>query len=218
MSSRSPLVVRATDVIKRYAGRPVFKPVTFEVSGGVWAITGQNGAGKSTLIKIIANVLSPTKGSCSWHEGSDRALEHDLLRTRMGFVAPYLELYDELTALEHLQLVGRLKGKSVSDDEALSLLSELGLDDRIARGDRHLRAYSSGMKQRVRCAMALVCTPDILLFDEPTSNLDEDGTERLLAAVRAAADRGATVFLATNDARERSIATAGEIRIEPHTA
>ena len=66
--------------------------------------------------------------------------------------------------------------------------------------------------------LALACSPDILLFDEPTSNLDEDGTERLLAAVRAAADRGATVFLATNDARERSIATAGEIRIEPHTA
>ncbi|HET6400919.1 MAG TPA: ABC transporter ATP-binding protein [Candidatus Kapabacteria bacterium] len=208
------LTIVAESVQKRFTGRPVFKPISFEASPSeIIGITGPNGAGKSTLIKIIANVLSPTKGSCIWHDGSAK-LDHDGVRIRLGFVAPYLELYDELTAVEHVRFIADLKGLFIGDEMAMDLLDGFGLDSSIARSDRHLRAYSSGMKQRVRCAMAFACSPSALLLDEPTSNLDEAGTAIVLEQAQAAARNGAIVFIATNDARERAIAHR-EIRIEP---
>jgi heme exporter protein A len=165
------------------------------------------------LLKIIANVLSPTKGSQVWQNGSEK-LDSDGIRVRMGFAAPYLELYDELTAIEHVEFVAAMKGISLANDSALELLQEFGLDPSVAKSERRLRAYSSGMKQRVRCAMAFACSPAVLLLDEPTSNLDEAGTATMLSKATAAAENGAIVFIATNDERERAIAHR-EIRIEP---
>src|SRR5665213_3034520 len=150
--ARESLIIVAESVQKRFTGRSVFKPVSFEASPSeIIAITGSNGAGKSTLLKIIANVLSPTKGSCAWQDGNAK-LDHDGIRLRLGFVAPYLELYDELTAVEHVRIVADLKGLSIRDGAAVDLLDGFGLDPAVVRGERHLRAYSSGMKQRVRCA------------------------------------------------------------------
>ena len=209
----SALRIIASDVSKRFSQRPVFRPISFEAAPGeIIAITGPNGTGKSTLLKIIGNVLSPSKGTCAWMR-SNAKLDHDAIRISLGFVAPYLELYDELTALEHVVLVADLKGLPMANDSAMELLDRFGLDPNVARSDRRLRAYSSGMKQRVRCAMAIACKPAALLLDEPTSNLDDAGTALVLDEARAAANRGAIVFIATNDARERSIAHR-EIHIE----
>jgi len=209
----APLTIRATDLTKRFSSRPIFRPVSFEARPSeIIAITGSNGAGKSTLLKMIGDVLSPTKGSCNWMR-DDTKLEHDSIRKTLGYVAPYLELYDELTAAEHVKFVADLKGNAITIDECLALLDTFGLDATVARGDRHLRAYSSGMKQRVRCAMAFACSPEVLLLDEPTSNLDDDGTVIVLREAQIAAERGAIVFVATNDERERAIAQR-EIHIE----
>lgn len=208
------LQIVADAVQKRFTQRPIFKPVSFQAStGDLIAITGQNGAGKSTLLKVIGNVLSPSKGTCAWQLGGTK-LDHDGIRVRLGYVAPYLELYDELTAAEHVEFVASLKGFAMVRETALDLLDSFGLDSKIARSDRSLRAYSSGMKQRVRCAMAFACKPAVLLLDEPTSNLDESGTEIVLARAREAAERGAIVIIATNDPRERAIAQR-EIAVEP---
>jgi len=212
---RESLTIIADSVRKRFSGHPVFKPVSFEASPGeIIAITGPNGAGKSTLLKIIAQVLSPTKGTCAWQSCGVK-LDHDGIRVRLGFVAPYLELYDELTAVEHVRFVAELKGISMGKETPVNVLDGFGLDPSIVRGDRHLRAYSSGMKQRVRCAMAFACAPSVLLLDEPTSNLDDAGTAIVHEQARAAAERGAIVFIATNDSRERAIAYR-EILIEPY--
>ena len=208
------LRIVASGIVKRYTARPVMKPVSFEARAGeIVAITGPNGAGKSTLLKIIADVLSPTKGTCAW-ERSGKQLDRDAIRMSLGFVAPYLELYDELTAAEHVQLVAELKGVPLGASSALDLLDQFGLDPAVARGERRLRAYSSGMKQRVRCAMAFAGAPAALLLDEATSNLDDPGTATVLERAQAAAASGAIVFIATNDARERAIAER-EIRLEP---
>ena len=207
------LTILASNLTKRFSMKPVFKPVSFEATKGeIIGITGQNGAGKSTLLKIVGNVLSPTKGSCVWNRGGTK-LDNDAIRVTLGYVAPYLELYDELTAVEHVRLVAELKGRAISLDDSLELLDRFGLDPKVARGDRHLRAYSSGMKQRVRCAMAFACAPEALLLDEATSTLDDVGTSIVLREARAAADRGAIVFIATNDERELA-ATHREVRIE----
>jgi heme exporter protein A len=209
-----PITIVAENVEKRFSHRPVFKAVSFEAKPSeIIAITGPNGAGKSTLLKIIANVLSPTKGTHVWQSGSTQ-LDNDGIRVRLGFSAPYMELYDELTAVEHVELVAAMKGIPLSSNNALELLEGFGLDPKIAKSDRRLRAYSSGMKQRVRSAMAFACSPAALLLDEPTSNLDDAGTAMMLTHATEAAERGAIVFIATNDERERAIAHR-EIRLEP---
>ncbi len=208
------LTIIADGIEKRFSQRPVFTRVSFVAKASeIIAITGPNGAGKSTLLKIIANVLSPTKGSQVWQNGNGK-LDHDGIRIRMGFSAPYLELYDELTAVEHVEFVAAMKGISLTANAALELLEAFGLDPTIAKSERRLRAYSSGMKQRVRSAMAFACSPSVLLLDEPTSNLDDAGTATMLSKATQAAANGAIVFIATNDERERAIAHR-EIRIEP---
>lgn len=232
------------------------KPVSFEAHAGeIIAITGANGAGKSTLLKIIAGVLSPTKGSCEWRRhldhmvmvkrkrvlpsrkepasghdangsisqssGDDRVhemrdnivLDHDGIRKIQGFAAPYLELYGELTAIEHVELVADLKGFHMGKGEPLDLLLRFGLAPEIAKSDRPLSAYSSGMKQRVRCAIGFACMPEVFLLDEITSNLDDEGTKNVLGEIHSVSNAGAIVFLATNDSREREIAHR-EIRLE----
>ena len=171
-----PVTITLDGIEKRFSQRPIFKRVSFEAKPSeIIAITGPNGAGKSTLLKIIANVLSPTKGTHSWQSGNEK-LDHDGIRVRMGFAAPYLELYDELTAIEHVEFVASMKGFLMEPNSALELLEGFGLDLKIASSDRRLRTYSSGMKQRVRSAMAFAGSPSAILLDEPTSNLDEDGT------------------------------------------
>ena len=207
-----PITISLDRVEKRFTRRPVFKPVSFQAaSSDIIAITGSNGSGKSTLLKIIASVLSPSKGSCSWNNG--KILDHDDIRVRLGYSAPYLELYDELSAVEHVRFVAEMKGFTISEEDAIRELEKFGLDPAIASSDRRLRAYSSGMKQRVRSAMAFACTPSVLLLDEPTSNLDEQGTFAFLAQATEAAQNGAIVIIATNEERERSIAHH-EIRLE----
>jgi ABC-type multidrug transport system ATPase subunit len=210
-----PLSISGTDIVKRYSGKPVFKPISFEAHPKeIVAITGRNGAGKSTLLKIIAQVMSPTKGTCIWKRGNT-TLDHEKARTAYGFAAPYLELYNELTALEHINLVADMKGYEMMDDEPVNQLRRFGLEEKIAESDRRIAAYSSGMKQRVRCSMAFACMPEVFLLDEITSNLDDEGTKIVLTETRSVAAAGAIVFLATNDAREREIATR-EIRLEPY--
>ncbi len=207
------LSIRAEGVQKRFTQRPIFKPVSFEARPGeIVSITGPNGAGKSTLVKIVANVLTPSKGSCEWRDGTKK-LDAEGIRRSVGFVAPYLELYDELTAIEQVQFVAEMKGERMNEEAALEIVERFGLSTSIAASDRRLRAYSSGMKQRVRCAMAFANAPAVLLLDEATSNLDDAGTERVLREAEHAAHNGSIVFIATNDARERAIAHR-EIRIE----
>lgn len=201
-------------VTKRYARAPIFSPVTFEAGQSeIVAITGANGSGKSTLLKIIAGVSEPTKGKCEWKENKKTLEVRDLQKT-LGFVSPYLELYNELTASEHVQFVAELKGQRISHDEAVNELTSFGLNIDIASSDRTMKQYSSGMQQRVRLAMAFISKPKILLLDEPSSNLDEEGIQTLFRKLDRYAIGGSIVIIATNDEREKNLASR-EIALEP---
>lgn len=196
--------LRVTDLTKRFGRKPVFEPVTFTASPGeVVILAGANGSGKSTLIKLLSGVLSPSTGKCEWSEGG-KVIEYEALQERIGFVAPYLELYNELTAAEHIEFVAQLKSKVVSREESVALLTSFGLNDAIASSARYVGKYSSGMQQRVRFAMAFACSPDVLFLDEPSSNLDDEGTAILFEKIRAFKGM---VFIATNDANEKSLGT-----------
>lgn len=219
MSARS-LSLTLEAVTKRYSRASVFAPVSFTVtSGSILSITGSNGSGKSTLLKIIAGVTAPSRGKCSWHYGDHESIPASPLREKrsvdfqrdlqkmLGFVSPYLELYYELTAIEHVQFVAELKGHRVSNDEAVSELISFGLDPMIARSERTLKQYSSGMQQRVRLAMAFIAAPKVLLLDEPSSNLDEGGIGILFGRIEEVVGRGALAIIATNDEREKNLSS-----------
>lgn len=198
------LQLEVANVTKRFTRKPVFAPISFSAAPSeIIAITGSNGSGKSTLLKIIARVLEPSKGTCVWSDNG-KPLEPEELSRRMGFVAPYFELYNELTAVEHVNFIAQLKGQEHATP--VESLTSFGLDRSIAESARLVGQYSSGMRQRVALAMSASGAPDILLYDEPSSNLDEEGVHLLFESITAAAKNGAIVVLATNDVRERGLA------------
>ena len=179
--------------------RPVFRDISFTVNApGSVAITGLNGAGKSTMMKILAGVVSPTSGSVRFESGGT-GLSAEELQLRIGFVSPYLNLYDEFTADENLRLIARIRsGVEPSAERMEHRLRQVDLWNR--RFDP-LGTFSSGMKQRLKYAVALLHEPEILLLDEPTSNLDAEGIAMVRAAAAEHRERG-LLILATNSDEE----------------
>lgn len=159
-------------LVKFFGRRMVFDGVNFKFSAGnIYGVSGPNGSGKSTLAKIIANLISPTRGSVIHKEG-DKVIEAEQLHNYLGFVSPYLYLYDEFTADENLIHFSNIRGINFQRDKSEFLLNEVNLFER--RNDL-VRGYSSGMKQRLKFIFALLHEPRIIILDEPTSNLDNDG-------------------------------------------
>ncbi|HYM21075.1 MAG TPA: ABC transporter ATP-binding protein [Candidatus Kapabacteria bacterium] len=205
----------AEGLTKRFSAAPLFAPLSFSLhSGEIVAITGANGSGKSTLLKMLARVLTPSKGGVTYQiDGKEYSIEEH--QPYIGFAAPYLELYSELTAIEHLQFVAELKSKRIGAKESLSILTSLGLDGSVAESDLHVKQYSSGMQQRVKLAMAFALEPNFIFLDEPGSNLDSDGIEKLFAKIKSVASGGALVVIATNDPAETMLASK-VIALEPY--
>ncbi|MBI1937495.1 MAG: ABC transporter ATP-binding protein [Ignavibacteriales bacterium] len=162
------------NVVKYFGRRLVFDGLnlTFE-SGNVYGIAGPNGSGKSTLVKIISNIISPTRGKIV-HTSSQKIIEGEKLHDYIGFVSPYLFLYDEFTAEENLIHFSNIRGIKFNKQRADYLLAQVNLFDR--RNDL-VRGYSSGMKQRLKFIFALLHEPQLIILDEPVSNLDNSGKE-----------------------------------------
>ncbi len=188
-----------TAIHKRFNRRTIFQQISTDVSGpGSLAIVGRNGSGKSTLAKIIAGVLSPTSGSVSV-KVAEEEIKRDRLHRLIGFVAPYLTLYDEFTAAENIIILESMRnGHAPERAHVDGLLDEMGLSGR--RNDL-VGTFSSGMKQRVKYATALIHRPPLLILDEPTANLDDDGVRFVKQVVERQQQEG-IVVVATNEASE----------------
>lgn len=186
--------IEAHALRKVFNRRLIFRDVSFVLdTRQVLLVSGRNGAGKSTLVKIIASVLSPSSGSMTYTmEG--KALG-DQATGQIGLVAPYLQLYDEFSAAEHLSLCMTMRGARPDPDRAGQLLTEVGLFER--RYDP-VRTYSSGMKQRLKYAAARIHRPAILILDEPMSNLDVEGIA-MVRTVMTEHRREGILIVATND-------------------
>ena len=201
------LLVELENVEHRFGLRRVFSGVNLTVrTGEVGLVMGANGAGKSTLLKIIAGLLPPTSGTvCVQMDGRD--LDARTRRQIIGYVAPDLTLYRELTGVENLEFFARLRSVKMEHPQLRDVLDLVGLR---GRGRDLVGAYSSGMRQRLKYAFALIGNPPILLLDEPTANLDVDGmamVERIIAVQQTRSDGGLTI-IATNEPREEQWGTA----------
>lgn len=172
----------------------IFRDVSFHVQGRQsLMIAGRNGAGKSTLVKILCGVLTPTAGTVTVDAGGPG--DQCARQGSIGLVAPYLQVYEEFSAMENLHLSMTLRGARADDGRARELLELVALDPK--RSDP-VRGFSSGMKQRVKYAMALIHRPPVLVLDEPMSNLDADGITIVRGIMQHQLREGILV-VATND-------------------
>ena len=164
------------------------------------AVTGDKGSGKSTLLRILAGVLKPTKGVVSLEVNGEQIAAEDFVY-HAGLVAPYLDVYEGFSARENLAFIAKVRGMGDASARIAAVLDEVGLGK---RGKDLVRTYSSGMKQRVKFAAALLTDPPLLLLDEPSSNLDEAGLAMVDAIINKQRESGRLLIVATNDAREAS--------------
>jgi len=195
--------LRAERLTKRFGLRTIFADLTFTlVPGDLLAITGCNGSGKSTLLKILANVTERSGGKVGlWRNGT--AIDEEKSAAHIGFVAPYLQLYGEFTAWEHVELIQQMRGLPFDPARATEFFTRFGLADR--HGDR-LETFSSGMMQRAKFVCALIHHPPILLLDEPMTNLDAHGIETMRRIVREEGPGRITV-IATNEQEDVELCT-----------
>ena len=191
-------LVEVESLRKIYQRFVILSLLTFKAKEGeVVGIAGRNGAGKSTFMKILAGVLAPTAGSISFTIGGKIIPQNERFQC-IGFVSPYLQLYEEFTGWENLDLCRKIRGIDVEDSRLSALLEQVTLEN---RGDDVVRTYSSGMKQRLKYACALLHQPPVLMLDEPTSNLDSEGCDIVRNIVRSQQEHGLT-FIATNEPDE----------------
>jgi heme exporter protein A len=188
----------AENIAKSFSGTPIFEGLSFEASSGLLAVAGPNGSGKTTLLKILAGLLSPTAGRVRV-EREGRVLGGAEKRLAVGWAGPDLELYGDLTGEENLTFFRKAAGLPAGDEAIRARLASVGLPP--ASAQRPVEAYSTGMRQRLRLAFALLFDPPLLVLDEPYAGLDAAGREIVRRAVAEARERGAVV-LASNDERD----------------
>ncbi|HEY4321425.1 MAG TPA: ABC transporter ATP-binding protein [Gemmatimonadales bacterium] len=176
-------LLATTDLTKRYPnGVTALDQLTLSIEPGIIGLVGSNGAGKSTLLKIILGLLPPTSGSLTV---LDRNAAHDgpALRQYLGYIPEFDCLPPDQTAADLVTHLGRVSGLPAvaARERAAEMLRHVGLyDERY----RPIGGYSTGMKQRVKLAQALVHDPQLLLLDEPTNGLDPEGRNDMLDLIR----------------------------------
>ncbi len=167
--------------------------------GEVFGFLGPNGAGKTTTVKLLCGMLTPTSGR-SQVLGLDPAQAPEALHQKTGVVTEHAQMYDHLSGMENLIFYGTLFGmdRSNCQKRASDLLRRLGLSD---AQNRRLSAYSTGMRQRLSLARALMHRPELLFLDEPTSGLDPESAQNVNTLIGELAAEGTTVFLCTHQLR-----------------
>lgn len=194
--------VELQNLSKTYpGGKEAVKSVSlFLYPGEVFGFLGPNGAGKTTTIKMLNGMLTPSGGSCRIF-GTDPSREPEKVHAVSGVMTEHAQMYDNLTGLENLTFFASLFGLSDTEgkERAAYLLEKLELSEAAAQ---KLAAYSTGMRQRLSLARALLHRPRILFLDEPTSGLDPESAMQVNKLIQALArEENTTIFLCTHQLR-----------------
>jgi heme ABC exporter ATP-binding subunit CcmA len=193
-------VLAQLDNVSRIFGRfPALRKVSVSfTSGCCYVLLGENGAGKSTLLRILAGLLEPTMGTARiFTAGKPEKIAER--RTRIGYMSHAPMLYDELSAIENLRYFAALY-RTCSCLTPAEALRSVGLDPTLARP---VGQYSQGMRQRTSLARVLLPQPELLLLDEPFSNMDAASASKMVALLGQLRAANRTVVLTTH---QRSLA------------
>ena len=207
----TPSILSLHDVTKLFGRFAALRAVSAEFAAGkLYVVLGDNGAGKSTLLRVIAGLARPTRGEAAVL-GASRIRE---VTDRIGYMAHAPLLYDEMDAMENLRYAARLYGIA-GDARCEEVIRAVGLDPDLAR---RVGQYSQGMRQRLSLARALLNDPELLLLDEPFSNVDIVSAREMVRLLGEMRDAGKTIFVVTHQpallegvADESVIMSAGQI-------
>ncbi len=191
-----PLIETAA-LSKRYGQVTALDALTLSIEPGIIGLVGANGAGKSTLVKVLLGLLEPTSGSARVLD-LDVATEPEQVRRLVGYMPEHDCLPPDVSATEFVTHLGRLSGlpRAAARERTAEVLRHVGLyEERY----RPMGGYSTGMKQRVKLAQALVHDPRLIFLDEPTNGLDPAGRDEMLALVqRTGTEFGMAVMVASH--------------------
>ncbi|NLG72394.1 MAG: heme ABC exporter ATP-binding protein CcmA [Chloroflexi bacterium] len=202
-------MIEVRKLVKRFGLKTVLRGLDFEVQQGEFvALLGPNGAGKTTFLRILASLARPALGEVfiAGYRLPDQA---SAVRRHLGVVSHQPLLYGDLTAEENLQFFGRLYGVANLNRRVQEVLELVGLAGR--RRDL-VRTFSRGMQQRLAIGRAVLHDPQVMLFDEPHTGLDQDASAMLDQVLREVAARGRTVVMTSHDlARTADLASRFDI-------
>jgi heme exporter protein A len=202
-------MIEVNKLVKRFGLKTVLRGLDFEVQPGEFvALLGPNGAGKTTFLRILATLSRPTMGDVKV-AGYHLPRQTAQVRACLGVVSHMPLLYDNLTAEENLCFYARMYGIKQYEARVTEVLEMVGLEKR--RKDL-VRTFSRGMQQRLAIGRAILHNPEVMLFDEPYTGLDQDASSMLDDVLRSVAAQGRTVVMASHDlARAEELATRFDI-------
>lgn len=202
----------ARNVNKSIRGRKILSNVNLELHGGcIYGFVGPNGSGKTMLFRALSGLMSVTSGTVIWNGG---ILRRDFaVLPSLGILLENVGLFANLTGMQNLEYLASLTGKA-GREEIRTALERVGLDPE----DRRVyRKYSLGMKQRLAIAQAVMEQPDVIMLDEPTNGLDEEGVEMIRELILEERERGALILLASHNSEDIRILADRLYRIKNGT-
>jgi heme exporter protein A len=202
-------LITVKKLVKRFGLKTVLRGLDFEVQPGEFvALLGPNGAGKTTFLRVLASLSRPSLGEV---QVAGYRLPHEAaqVRARLGVVSHLPLLYGDLTAEENLRFYARMYNIENSESRITEVLEMVGLENR--RRDL-VRTYSRGMQQRLAIGRAVLHDPDVMLFDEPYTGLDQDASSMLDGVLKTVAAQGRTVVMTSHDlARAEELAARFDV-------
>jgi len=184
----------ANNISKKIRKKNILTDINFKLcSGNIYCFVGRNGSGKTMLFRALSGLMSVDSGFISWN---NKILKQDFsVLPSLGIVLENASLYSNLTGMQNLTYLANLTGR-IGMEEIRETICRVGLDpdDR-----RHYGKYSLGMKQRLAIAQAIMEKPDVIMLDEPSNALDEDGVEEIRKLIIAEKERGSLILLASHN-------------------
>ncbi len=191
-------VIETHDLTKRYGDQTAVDHLNLRVERGeIFGFLGPNGAGKTTTLLMLLGLSEPTAGSARVC-GFDPVREPLQIKRVVGYLPENVGFYDDMTAVQNLQYVGRLNGfhDGVLSKKIETILGQVGL---VNEARKRVGAYSRGMRQRLGIAEVLLKDPQVIFLDEPTLGLDPDGTQRMLELIQSLSrERRITAFFSSH--------------------
>jgi len=184
-------IIQVDNLSLKFGKQPILNTISFGFEKGkITGLLGPNGAGKSSIIKVLAGLVFPNSGEITIHK--NKKISFSELRNYCGYLIDTPSFYPYLSAYQNLKLIRNLSDRTVNIEE---LLQKVGLAD---VGKKKVKHFSTGMKQRLAIATALLQSPEILILDEPTSSLDAKEAHLIFQVMRKLRDSGVGVIFITH--------------------